>query len=277
MAPPPLDGLHIGPVTTISHPRDWFAFEVPQGWSIAKQGDDSMMINPGLSASDTLDALVLVAYGELDAAQARMDLSALFREVKAAVIQDLASQSIQVTDSAAGPRLVSLAHTTGLVHEWPGTAGTRAVHVWYGGLVKDAHYFAVTAVVLAGHEARFLPGVKRLLHSVNPRPPQRNTAAEQALAGAEFSALETRPGGKSGSFGVILEFSPGNRVKKTMMVSGMAGLSGIGGASEEWGAYEVIGDQVTLSFNDGRDLLQLVVQGDRIVALEREGRTYRRR
>jgi hypothetical protein len=277
MAEPPLDGLHTGPVTTVKHPRGWFTFEMPQGWSVGRQADDSMLINPGLAASDTLDALVLVTYGELDEAQARLDVSALFPQVKEAIIQDLAAQSIRVTDSSASPRLVRLAHATGLVQEWPGKAGDRDVRVWFGGLTQEGHYFAVTAVVLAGREERFLPGVRRLLHSVHARPPQRNTAAEQALACAQFSAIST-PGGSRGSFSTIFEFGANNRVKKTMMMSGLVGLStDVGGSSEEWGSYEVTGDEVTLSFKDGQDTLGLVIDGGRIVALTRGDRTYRRR
>jgi hypothetical protein len=131
--------------------------------------------------------------------------------------------------------------------------------------------------VLAGKEERYLPGVRRLLYSVNARPPQRNAAAEQALAGAEFSAIETRPGGRSGSFSTIFAFASSNRVKKTLMMGGMAGLAGVGGSSEEWGGYEVIGDEVMLVFKDGHDTLRLVVEGGRIVAIARGDRVYRRK
>lgn len=270
-----LDGVHSGAVTLISHPRGWFSFEVPQGWSVSRQTDDALLINPGLSASDTLDAMVIVSYGELEPAQARMDVAALFPEVKAAIIEELASQSIAVSDSAAAPRIVRLAHGTGLVQEWPGKAGPRDVRVWFGGLVKDGHYLTATAVVVAGQEQRFLPGVKRLLFSTNPRPPQRNAAAEQALAGARFASIDSRG---RGSFSSSFEFLPGLRVKKTMMMSGMVGLSSsVGGDTEEWGTYEVTGDEVTITFKDSQDTLELVVEQGQIVALARDGRTYRRR
>lgn len=273
-----LDGQYSGPVSTISHPRGWFSFEVPQGWAVAQQNDEAMIVNPGLSATDTLDALVVVSFGELEPDQAGKDAAALFPEVRAAIVQDLAAQSIVVNDTGASPRRVRLAHASGVVQEWPGKAGDRTVRVFFGALVKDAAYLAVTAVVMEGKEERFLPGVKRLLHSIVPKPPARNTAAEQALAGAEFSAIDTRPGGSRGSFSSILEFSAGNRVKKTMIISGMVGLStDIGGNSEEWGTYEVMGDQVTLTFGADTDTLRLVVEQGRVAALARDGRTYRRR
>lgn len=274
-AAPALDGAYSGSVTAISHPRGWFTFEVPQGWSVSRQTDDAMLINPGLNAADSLDALVVVSYGELEPAQAQMDVAALFPEVRAAILEELASQSIAVSDSAAAPRTVRLAHAIGLVQEWPGKAGKRDVHVWFGGLVKDGHYLTATAVVVAGQEHRFVPGMKRLLYSTNPRPPQRNTAAEQALAGARFASVES-PG--RGSFSSSFEFSPGLRVKKTMMMSGMVGLSSsVGGDTEEWGTYEVTGDQVTITFQDSQDTLKLVVEQGQIVGLDRDGRTYRRR
>lgn len=273
-----LDGQYSGPVSTISHPRGWFSFEVPQGWVVVQKNDEAMIINPGLSATDTVDALVVVSFGELEPQQAGQDAAALFPEVRAAIVQDLAAQSVVVHDTGASPRRVRLAHASGVVQEWPGKAGDREVRVFFGALVKDAAYLAVTAVVMVGKEERFLPGVRRLLHSVVPKPPARNTAAEQALAGAEFSAIDTRPGGSRGSFSSILEFGAGNRVKKTLIISGMVGLStDIGGNSEEWGTYEVMGDEVTLTFRDGADTLKLVVEQGRVAALARDGRTYRRR
>jgi hypothetical protein len=273
-----LEGIHAGPATAISHPRGWFTLEAPQSWSVAEQGDSHMLINPGLGTSDSLDALVVVSYGELDALQARADLVALFSEVKPAIIRDLALRGIEVRDSGAPPRIVQLAHTTGLVQEWPGRAGAREVRTWFGGLVKDGYFFTVTGVVLAGREDRFLPGVKRLFFSANPRPPQRNVAAEQELAGAEFWALETRPGGTSGSFSTTFALGAGGRVKKTMTVSGMTGFSThVGGESEEWGTYEVVGDEVTFTFGNSRDTLRILLEQSQIVGLERAGRVYRRR
>jgi hypothetical protein len=274
----PLEGQHGGPVTTFSHPRGWFTFEMPAGWTVPNAGDGHLAINPGLASTDTLDALVIASFGELDAASAQLDASAVFARARAAIVQDLAAQSIQVVETAAGPRAVRLAHGTGITQEWPGKAAGRDVRVWFGGLVRDGHYFTVTAVVVSGQESRFLPGVKRLLHTVHPRPPQRNTAAEQALVGARFGAIDTRPGGSRGSFSSTLEFSAGNRVRKTMMISGLAGLStDVGGASEEWGTYEVTGDEVMLSFRDGADSLRLTIEQGQVVALVRGDRVYRRR
>jgi hypothetical protein len=273
-----LEGIHTGPTTTVNHPRGWFTFEAPQSWSVAEQGESHMLINPGLGPSDSLDALVVVSYGELDAPQAGTDLATLFSAVKPTIIQDLASRGIDVADSGAPPRIVQLGHTTGLVQEWPGRAGARDVRAWFGGLVKDGYFFSVTGVVLAGREDRYLPGLKRILFSVNPSPPQRNLAAERALAGAEFSALETRPGGTSGSFGTTFALGADGRVKKTMILSGMTGFPTlVGGESEEWGTYEVVGDEVTFTFKDSRDTLRLVVEQGQITGLERAGRIYRRR
>lgn len=274
----PIEGQHSGPVTTFSHPRGWFTFEMPAGWTVPNVGDEHLAINPGLASTDTLDALLIASFGELDAVSAALDASAVFTQAKTAIVQDLAAQSIQVIETGAAPRAVRLAHGTGITQEWPGKAAGRDVRVWLGGLVHEGYYFTVAAVVVSGQESRFLPGVKRLLHSVNPRPPQRNTAAEQALVGSRFGAVDTRPGGSRGSFSSTMEFGTGNRVKKTMMMSGLVGLStDVGGASEEWGTYEVTGDEVTLSFRDGTDTLHLTIEQGQIVALVRGDRVYRRR
>jgi hypothetical protein len=82
-----------------------------------------------------------------------------------------------------------------------------------------------------------------------------------------------RPGG---SFTTIFEFSTGNRIKKTMIASGRGAVLG-GGASDEWGSYEVHGDEVQLSFRDATDALVLTLEQGRIVSLQREGRIYQRR
>lgn len=274
----PIEGQHTGPVTTFSHPRGWFTFEMPPGWTVPNVGDEHLAINPGLASTDTLDALVIASFGELDAASAQLDPSAVFAQAKGAIVQDLAAQSIQVVETAAAPRAVRLAHGNGITQEWPGKAAGRDVRVWFGGLVRDGYYFTVTAVVVSGQESRFLPGVKRLLHSVHARPPQPNTAAEQALVGARFAAIDTRPGGSRGSFSSTIEFSAGNRVKKTMTMSGLVGLStDIGGSSEEWGTYAMSGGEVTLSFRDGTDTLHLTIEQGQVVALVRGDRVYRRR
>ena len=274
---PALDGMHTGPVTTFTHPRDWFSFELPRDWSVASQAGESLVVNPGLTPADTLDALVFVSYGQLEADQPNEPL-ALFESARAAILQDLASQAIEIANADVPPRRVALAHTSGLVQEWLGKAGGRDVRVWLGGLVESEYYLAVTAVVLAEKVASFLPGAKRILHSVRPRPPERNRPAEQALVGARFAALETRPGGVSGSFSTFFEFGPGQRVKKTMTLSGIIGLDNdVGGASEERGGYEVVGDEVLISLPSGQDALTLVVEQETIVALRRGDRVYRRR
>lgn len=272
-----LQGTHQGAATTFAHPRGWFTFEMPEGWSVARQTDEGLLVNPGLKETDTLDALVSVVYGPLDATTAGADLPALFENVRPSILEDLAAQGIQVVAAGSAPRVVMLAHGSGLVQEWKATAGGRGATVWLGGLVKNGYYLAVSCIVASGKEERFLPGAKRILHSVRPRPPERDRSAEQALVGVRFAATDTRPGGASGSFNTILEFTAGNRVKKTMIVSGRVGLSGIGGESVEWGTFEVVGDDVRLVFPDGEDTLRLSIEEGQVVALQRDGRVYRRR
>ncbi len=271
--PAPLEGMHRGAVTTFLHPRGWFSIEMPAGWSVASQSESGLVINPGLTSTDTLDALVVVNLGELDPARTAASLTETFRDIQPALLRDLQSQGIEVVDDGAPPLPVDLAHLSGLVKQWRGRAGGRNVQVWVGGVAQDGYYLAVLSVIVAGQEARFLPGVKRILHSVQPRPPQRDPAIERALEGAEFLASDSRPGG---SFTTVFEFASGNDVKKTMIAGGRGTVLG-GGASEEWGSYEVVGDEVHLSFHDGTDALVLMIEQGRIVALHRDGRTYRRR
>jgi hypothetical protein len=259
--------------TTFTHPRGWFSFDMPQGWTVARQTEGMLAINPGLTATDSLDALIVVHYGEIEVAQRHLDLGELFRSVRPAVLADLRSQGIDVVDDGSSPRPVSLAHAAGIEQQWPGRAGGRDVRVWLGGLAAEGHYLAVLAVTIADKTDRFLPGAKRILHSVRPSPPRRDPVAERALEGAQFSASDMRPGG---SFTTVFEFSTSNRIKKTMIASGRGAVLG-GGASEEWGSYQVIGDEVRLSFRDETDALLLTIEQGRVVGLQRDGRIYRRR
>jgi hypothetical protein len=275
---PRLRGLHTGQVSIFTHPRGWFSIDLPKPWSVAQQAESSLAINPGFTPSDTLDALVVIAYGELDTDQARIDIADLFESVRPSVLQDLASQGIEVQDGRSRARRVALAHATGVIQLWKGKAGERDVVVWFGGLTSGGYYLTVTAAVLADKVRRFLPGAKRILYSAQPRPPQRDPAVERELEDAEFSALETRPGGSRGSFSTILQFRTGNSVKRTIIISGTVGvMTDVGGSSEEWGTYQVIGDEVRLSFSGSQDALTIAVEQGHIVALEREGRTYSRR
>jgi hypothetical protein len=268
-----LDGMHRGAVTTFTHPRGWFSIDLPAGWTVSSQSEGGLAINPGLTRTDTLDALIAVTYGELDSGLAGATVTDAFRSVRPILLRDLQAQGIEIADDGAPPHAVTLAHAPGLVKQWSGRAGGRDVQAWIGGVVQDGHYLAVLSVIVAGQEARFLPGVKRLLYSLQPRPPRRDPAIERALEGAQFSASDMRPGG---SFTTVFEFSAGNRIRKTMIASGRGAVLG-GGASEEWGSYEVFGDEVRLSFRDETDALLLTIEQGRIVGLQRDGRIYRRR
>ena len=42
------------------------AFEVPAGWTIARESADAALLNPGLAATETLDALVILMHGTLE-------------------------------------------------------------------------------------------------------------------------------------------------------------------------------------------------------------------
>jgi hypothetical protein len=268
-----LDGMHGGAATTFTHPRGWFSIDLPAGWTVASQSEGSLAINPGLTRADTLDALIAVTYGELDPGLAGASVTDAFQRIRPMLLRDWQAQGIELVDDGAPPQAVALARAPGLVTQWRGRAGGRDVQAWIGGVVQDGHYLAVLSVIVAGQEARFLPGVKRLFHSLQPRPPRRDPAIERALEGAQFSASDMRPGG---SFTTVFEFSAGNRIKKTMIASGRGAVLG-GGASEEWGSYEVLGNEVHLSFRDETDALVMTIEQGRIVGLQREGRTYRRR
>lgn len=248
---PELSGVDPGPASRWSHPRGWYSFEMPEGWSVARQSEEGLLLNPGLKPTDTLDALITVGHGRLEAADRGMSVEKILERDEAEFRAGLAAQQIHLGEAKGPAKKVRLRDVPGVVKSWAGTtANGQSVTVWFGGLVKRDAWLTVLAIVVEGREDAFLPKVKRIFLSVAPTPPERNERVERALAGREFSH-STSEGGNF--FGTTYTFRADGTVARQTLMSGPTGTGSVGGDATDSGTYEVVGDTIFLSFPDGQE------------------------
>lgn len=278
-APRALTGVAKPSGNTWKHPRGWFTFEMPEGWSVAREAEEGILLNPGFGPQDSLDALIFLTYGRLDADEKNVPIDELLQKGEDEIRGQLEQQGIQVGRADGKPEKVSVGEVPGAIQTWSGRAQSGVdVEVWTGALVKRDYYLAVMAVLVGGKGDRFLPEIKRVFQTLRPTPPEPNPELAAALAGREFSHIETMR--DSGAFTTIYELRAGGRVRKQMLVSGTLGGSGgtgIGGSSDETGTWEVVGDEVFLYFADGQSSGQVVMEGGQIVGLRFGKLLYRAR
>lgn len=271
-----LADVHQGAVVPLRHPDGIFTTEVPKGWSVAQTQDDVMVVNPGLGEHDTLDAIVMVTWGELEEDERGKDLVELFTRGEKELLDGLRAQGIEVQASKTPPRKVAVGDRAGVEKIWPGRTAGAKVQVWSGALVEREYYLAVITIVIDGKEARFLPGAKRLFRSLQPRAPERNRAAEASLAGATFGSGDKA--GRGGSFHTIYSFRADGTVKKEMLMSGSVGVGiDVGGSSEDFGRYHAVGPVLYLQFRDGQRTARLELSGDQVTAIVVDETRYARR
>jgi len=273
VAPPALDGVYAGATTTWRHPEGYFTCALPKGWTVAQVTDEAVLLNPGLT--DTLDAIILVSYGLLDEAERGVDVTKLLDDQEGELRQTLAAEGIELRAPQQKAKKVLVGDLPGAQQSWTGTAGgSQPVEVWFGGLVKRDYYLAVTAIAMDGKKAQFLPGAKRVFQSMQPKPPERNLALEQALQGASFFNVTNS---ESGAFYATYAFGPQRRVTKVLSMSGMVGLDDVNANTEDIGSFEVVGDVVYMSFRDGQNVAKAVVRERQVTGLKFGDVVYSRR
>ena len=100
-----------------------------------------------------------------------------------AVIKSARQAGIEIQPAAAKSRAVLVGDVPGATQQWKGkNAAGQALSLWVGGVTKREYYLSVLAIIVSGKESQFLPKVKRIFSTMAPKPPERNKAAEQALA-----------------------------------------------------------------------------------------------
>jgi hypothetical protein len=249
--PAKVEGVFEGATKKVEHPRGWYSFELPDAWSIGQETEDGLVIQPGFREGDTLDAVILLVHGELEEDERNVEPHILIDRLGPEFRRDLAAQGIEIEDPKEKSKAVLVGDVPGAEQEWKAKAGDKSLTIWIGGIVKREYYLATIAIVLDSRVSDFVPGAKRIFRSLVPKPPERNTALEKALAGLSFS--KSRDPGERGSFFSSYYFRPEGQVKKELLASGTVGLSlDVGASSEELGRYEIVGDTVFLYFRDGQ-------------------------
>lgn len=249
-------------------------FELPVGWRVARRDGDAALLDPGFAPTDTLDALVLVVGGEVEAAQRRLSIVDLLRHHLRALAADLQQQGIEVDVRRANVRAAELPEGRGAEVELAGTAGgERPVTVWVGATRNDGRWMAVVAVVVKGQVDKFLPGARHVFTTAKFASEDAAEAlpigAGGALAGLEFGSSSF---GSDASLTTVYRFGNGGNVQRRTMFS-----SPMGGSDKQTpGTFALRGDVVTIRC--GEDVVEgrLERRDGGIVALRIGGARYDR-
>lgn len=225
-------------------------FALPSGWSVARADARSALLDLGLRAPDTLDALVIVTCGEVVEEARALPIAELLRSRLQEIATELVDLQVEIDATTVAVRAIRLPNGAGAELTVAGTAGGQhKVTVWIGATRNETQYAAVLAVVVAGREDRFLPGARGVLRSL-----QINDA------GGGVAEL-------TGEFGFSTAGSPSRTITYTFRGNGRVTVhrmfsSSVGSQdSTAHGTFTVRDDSVTMS-----------IQGETVEAtLERSG------
>lgn len=276
-APPELAGVFTGKTTRWDHPRGWLSFDMPERWTVYQQADTGMVLNPGLTATDTLDAIIGLMWGRLEPQDQNQPVAALIEKRVPEMKKLLAEQGLTVGEPEGPIATYKGKDVPGavLTFKSQGPQGQKLL-VWFGGIVKRDSWLAVSAVVLEGKEQNFMPQVKRIFTSLEPKPPERNPKLEAALVGRSFSSSQY--GKITGSaHHASYTFHQGSTVARRLIsnVPDRPGLPGSGADSERTGRYEVCGDVLFLYFESGQEVGQVMQQGGQVSGIRMGNAEYK--
>jgi hypothetical protein len=275
--PPPLDSVYTGAAERFQHPRGWYSFEMPRGWTLASQAEDYLVINPGLGPGDTLDSIVMVSHGRLEPEDRNSSVEQLFQKNQPEIGELFTQLQLRMRRPRTGPERVLVGDVPGAQQTWSGrTADGKAVVVWMAGLVKREYFLFVFGLALEDKQELYLPRVKRIFSSLRITPPERNPQLEAALVGRQIANNRTD---SSGSTTYIYTFRADRSVHKLSMISfaNTGGVGVSGGSSEDIGRFEVIGDEVYLYFGSGQSVGTVVLEGGRLAGVRFGASLYRAR
>lgn len=268
--PPELPDVFAGRCERFDHPRGWFTFEMPPGWTVYSQDDTGMVLNPGLGPTDTLDAILGLMWGRLEKQDHNVPVAKVIESKLPQLRAALAQQGLTVGEPDGEIETFRGKDVPGAVLVLRGQTQTgQAVQVWFGGIAKRDAWISVSGVLLAAAEAKYLSKLKRVFTSLEPKPPERNAKVEAALAGATFASVQNGRVVQS-SHAATYAFGAGGSVTRRLMsnVSPTPGLPGVMTDAETTGNYEVCGDVLYLYFASGQETGQVVLQGGQAAAIK---------
>ena len=265
-----LDGVFAGSTKRYEHPRGWFGFDMPEGWSVHQESATGMLLNPGLTATDTLDAIVGLMWGRLETADQNVPVAKIITQRVPLLRQALATQGLTVGEPEGEVKTYRCKDVPGAVVVFRGqNPQGKAFGVWFGGIVKRDGWIAVSCVVLDGKESTYLPKWKRIFTTLEPRPPERNPKLEAALVGRSFSSSQYGRRTDSAHH-ASYTFDAGGVVTRRLITNVITkpDKPGIGADSETGGRYEVCGDVLYLYFEPGQEVGQVVVQAGEVSCIQ---------
>ena len=271
--PPALAGVGKGPTTAWTHPKDYFSFALPARWEVLEVAESMLLVNPGLTEEDDLEAFVFVGWGSLEDDDKGLSPVQLMARSEKEWLAQLAEDGLFLDKAKKAPRRVLVGDVPGAEQEWTGRAQNgQGLRVWGGGIVKrDA--FLYLAVVAQNEKAKeYFPLAKQLFLSVVPTPPERNVALEKLLAGHRIERTNHSEGGATGS---KYTFHPGGKVESFWFMSGSYGLGSVSTSDTEWGGYEIFGNEIYIYMKSGQiDGTVVTDEAGAPVALVVEGSRY---
>ncbi|MCA8964524.1 MAG: hypothetical protein H6838_19265 [Planctomycetes bacterium] len=261
------------PVATEARERlGALSFVLPPTWRVANRDGDVALINPGLAATDTLDALIVVAVTPVEAAARARSAAALLQSQLPRIGADLGGQQVEVDLARAVAQPMRSPGLDAAELQVRGRAGgQRAVTVWLGAAKGEAFAATVLVVVLKGREAAFLPGARQLLGSAQfgAAAPAAVRGAGEELAGLEFGHASF---GSGSSLTTVYRFGTGGSAQRRTMFS-----SSLGGTdSEAGGTFELRGDRVVIRIGDDVVEAQIERRSGAAIALRIGNAVYRR-
>jgi hypothetical protein len=223
------------------------SFTVPDGWqhraTVTDGGDDAHAITPG--AGQPQDGGVFVTRRTLGSAEAAASVTQLLHAGVADLLQGAQYETV------VAPEELTIGGQRGGRAVVRSTASGQHVELYLAGVVVDGHGFVVAGLYPVGRAEVYRPAVDTVLASFEGRPPARNTAAEQRLAGCWEDYSNHGGSTGSGSFSSTLRLGGDGRYDKRTFISVGAGGGGATSDKREAGRWRVDGEVLTLVPDQG--------------------------
>ncbi len=278
IVPPTLEGAAVGKGKVWTHPKDYFSFTLPKGWSVEELGEEIVLINPGLKEGDTLDAIPLMGWGLLEGDDLRRSPAQLITSHEREWLAEMRKDGMKLKKATTPPERVLVDGVPGAQQEWVGSAGGKSLRMWLGAIVKGEAFLFTAVVVMDEKRDQYIPLSKQMFLSVKPTPPERNRKLERALVGRKVvsSSFIGDRLDVPDSFSWSYTFKEDGSMKYAWYMSGGYGIDMIASCSDsEWGSYEIYGKEVFIFLQSGQQVGELVLEDGVPVAMKLKGSRYR--
>lgn len=277
LLPPELEGVYDGETRRYEHPRGYLGLDLPKGWKVGALGDEGLTFDLGLPRNVLPEAIAGLLWGRVPEEDQNRPVAELLEEHVPTLRTTLREQGLIIRNPDGPIRTYRSQEVPGAVASFKGRTTTGvACRVWCGTVIKRDAWVTVSGVFAAEKEETYLPRLKRVFVSLEPRPPERNPELEARLVGLTFSSSQYGRITKSAHH-ASYTFAPGNVVHRRLMsnIISQPGLPGSTTDSERSGRYEVCGDILFLFFETGQQAGQVLLEGNQVVGFRIGSAQYR--